>query len=170
MDSLFRLIEHSGLSVWLRESPSLMAFPLVLIVHTVGMGFLVGANVAVDLRVLGLAPFVPLRLMEKFFPIMRWGFWLNAASGVLLLIAYPTKALTNPVFYLKLILIAIALVHTRVLRDRVLRNPSLEGGIVPRNGKMWAAASLCLWVAAITAGRFLAYTYSRLDVDSPVRP
>ena len=165
MDPLFRWIEDSALSVWMRESPSLLAFPTVLIFHTIGMGFLAGTNAAMDLRILGVAPFVPLSRMETFFPIMRWGFWLNAASGVLLLIAYPTKALTNPVFYFKLICIALALVHTRLLRDRVLRNPGLEQGVVPRKGRIWAAASLFLWAAAITAGRFLAYTYSRLDVD-----
>ena len=81
---------------WVRESPSLLAFPTVLIFHTVGMGFLAGANIAVDLRILGFAPRVPLSLMERFFPVMSLGFFVNAFSGVLLLIAYPTKALTNP--------------------------------------------------------------------------
>ena len=33
---------------------------------------------------------------------------LNAVTGILLLIAYPTKALTNPLFYLKLFLVAVA--------------------------------------------------------------
>jgi hypothetical protein len=50
----------------LRESPSLWAFPFVLILHTVGMGFLAGTNVAMDLRVVGFAPKVPLALVEKF--------------------------------------------------------------------------------------------------------
>jgi len=49
-------IETTALSVWVRESPSLWAFPFVLILHTVGMGFLVGTNIALDLRVLGFAP------------------------------------------------------------------------------------------------------------------
>ena len=35
------------------------------------------------------------------------GFWINALSGILLLIAYPTKALTNPLFYAKLVLIGL---------------------------------------------------------------
>ena len=34
MDPWFRLIEHSSLSVWLRESPSLLAFPGVPTAHT----------------------------------------------------------------------------------------------------------------------------------------
>ena len=55
MDPFFTWIETTALSIWLRESPSLWAFPFVLILHTVGLAFLVGANVALDVRVLGLA-------------------------------------------------------------------------------------------------------------------
>ena len=45
MDPLFNWIETTALSIWLRESPSLWAFPFVLILHTVGLAFLVGSNV-----------------------------------------------------------------------------------------------------------------------------
>ena len=74
------------------------------------MGFAVGVSAAIDLRILGVAPNVPLQELRRFLPILWAGFWLNAVSGVLLLIGYPTKALTNPVFYLKLTLIAVAMV------------------------------------------------------------
>jgi len=164
MDPLFAWIEQSAFSTWMRESPSLLAFPAVLVLHTVGMAFLAGANAALDLRVLGFASRVPLWLMERFVPVMWFGFWLNAASGIALLIAYPTKALTNPVFYLKLALIAAALVLTAFLRNRALRGPILVE-FVPVKIKVVAATSLVLWAGAITAGRLLAYTYSRLTVD-----
>jgi hypothetical protein len=65
--SIFAWIETSALSVWVRESPSLLAFPTVLIFHTIGMAFLAGGNIAVDLRVLGFAARVPLSMMERFF-------------------------------------------------------------------------------------------------------
>src|SRR5215469_8067520 len=50
-------------------------------------------------------------LMEfkRFFPVLWAGFWLNAVSGVVLLIGYPTKALTNPMFYLKLVFIGLGI-------------------------------------------------------------
>src|SRR5206468_240121 len=99
------------------------AFPAVISLHAIGMGFFVGTNVAMDLRILGFIPGVPVSVMERFFPVMRFGFWMNAFSGVLLLIAYPTKALTNPLFYVKLSLIALGLVLTWVIRNRVLRDP-----------------------------------------------
>ena len=49
---------------------------------------------------------LPLKSFKPFFSVMWLGFGINAISGVFLLIAYPTKAFTNPVFYLKLLLIA----------------------------------------------------------------
>jgi hypothetical protein len=156
--AVFSWIEASALSVWVRESPSLWAFPFILILHTVGMGFLVGTNVAIDLRVLGFAPRVPISLLEKLFVVMKPAFFVNAISGVLLLTAYPTKALTNPLFYIKLLLIAFGLVQTVWIRNSVLRQPESEQAVSFR-GKVLAGSSLAVWAAAVAAGRFLAYTY-----------
>ena len=162
MYSSFAWLEATALSVWLRESPSLWAFPFVLILHTVGMGFLAGTNVAMDLRVVGFAPKVALSLFEKFFLVMKISFVVNAVSGVLLLIAYPTKALTNPLFYIKLLLIAVGLVQAVWMRSHVLRNPVTDAEGPSTKSKVVAGASLATWTAAVAAGRFLAYTYSHL--------
>src|SRR5687767_4263145 len=116
MDAFFQWLETSAPSTALREIPSIMAFPFILILHTVGLGFLVGANVAINGRVLGLARGIPLLSMRRYYRAMWAGFWINAFSGVLLLLAYPTKALTNPVFYLKLVMIAAALWMARAIR------------------------------------------------------
>jgi hypothetical protein len=167
MDATFTWIETSAFSTWLTESPSLWAFPFVLILHTWGLAFLVGANVVLDVRVLGLVPDVPLRSLERYFLVMWIGFWINAASGVLLLIAYPTKALTNPLFYLKLVLIAVAFASALRIR-RHLRDAPAD--TTPRDVarlKTLAAISLACWAAAVPAGRLLAYTCSRLTVDVP---
>ena len=159
MDPFFTAIETTALSTWLRESPSLWAFPFVLILHTVGLAFLVGANVALDVRILGMAAGVPVTTLRRYDVVMWAGFWVNAVSGVLLLAAYPTKALTNPLFYMKLALIAAGLVLAQALRRHLADGPSS-----PRARRM-AMASLAVWAAGITAGRLLAYTYSRLTVD-----
>ena len=119
-DPFFVWLESTALSIWLVESPSVFAFPTVLAIHTIGLGLLTGLNTALDLRILGVAPQIPVVEFRRFVPIMWLGFWLNAVSGVLLLIAYPTKALTNPVFYLKLALLAVALLILAAVRRRVL--------------------------------------------------
>ena len=159
-DPLFLWLETSGFSVWIRESPSLFAFPGILAAHTVGLGFLAGLNGALDLRLLGVARGIPPAAFVRFLPMMWAGLWINVLSGIAVLLAYPTKALTNPVFYLKLGLIATALAILRALLRRIG-----TGQADDRATRILAIASLVVWAAAITAGRLLAYTCSRLMVD-----
>src|SRR5262245_4824933 len=162
MNAFFVWLESTDFSTWMRESPSVFAFPAILSCHTVGMGLVAGINASLALRILGVAPGVPIREMRRFLPVMWFGFWLNAISGVALLLAYPTKALTNPVFYLKLALIAVAVWLATVIGG-LLFGDLLKSDAGPSpHVKMLAAASLVCWGGAITAGRLLAYTYGRL--------
>ena len=154
-----RTIEASGLSTWLRESESPFAFYFVLLFHTFGLALLVGASAVVDLRLLGIQRDIPLAPLKRLFGVMWSGFALNAASGMLLLIAYPTKAFTNPVFYVKLALIAFAVWIMTKLKRRVFDDSSLDEAAMVARGKPLAKWSLVLWIGAITAGRLLAYTY-----------
>ena len=126
------------------------------------MGFAVGICLALDLRVLGVAPGVRIAEMRRFIPIVWVAFWLNAISGVLLLIGYPTKALTNPVFYLKLLLIAVGLVLFGRIGRRVFDDAAGDHRAESPALRRLAIVSMVCWVGAITAGRFLAYTYTRL--------
>ena len=129
------------------------------------MGFAVGISAMLDLRVLGVAPGVPLAEFRRFLPILWLGFWVNVASGILLLIGYPTKALTNPVFYLKLLFIGAGmLLLVRIDRgvfDDTERLDRPDAVITSRLRRL-AIVSLVCWTGAITAGRLLAYTYTRL--------
>jgi hypothetical protein len=170
MDPFLIWLESTPLHDWIVGSPSLLAFPGILALHAIGMGFAAGLSVATDLRLLGVAPRVPFAEMRRLVPILWAGFWLNAASGILLLIGYPTKALTNPVFYLKLTLIGIAM--TLVVRiTRELR--TIAGAVPPpaapsRRLRRLAAVQLACWLGAVTAGRLLAYTYHRLTATEHV--
>jgi len=162
VDPFFIWLESTTLSSWIRDAPTVWAFPAILTCHTIGMGIVAGVNTAIALRILGVAPTVPLAEMKRFLPAMWFGFWLNAVSGVLLLIAYPTKALTNPLFYFKLTLIALAVWFVQLIGRRVFRFPIPPDAPMPPRAKRFAAGSIMLWAGAITAGRLLAYTYTRL--------
>lgn len=162
LDPFLAWVESTALSRWVVESPSIFAFPGILVLHALGMGFAVGISAAMDLRILGVARGVPLAEMRRLLPYLWAGFWLNAVSGLLLLAGYPTKALTNPVFYLKLILIAVAM--TLVVRiSRHAADYANATSDFPAPLRRLAITSLVCWAGAITAGRLLAYTYSRLS-------
>src|ERR1700686_797385 len=167
---VFDWIQHTDLSLWI-VGPSMLAFPTILTVHVLGTGFLAGTGAAIALRILGVARQVPLRLPALFYPILWVALAANAVSGLLLLIGYPYKAFTNPLFYVKLSLIALAIYLVVKIRNEVLRNP--QGNKQPaemaiwRRAKILAGLSLALWMGAIAAGRFLAYTHTWLRVGLP---
>jgi len=159
-------IEETGFSTWLRESESPFAFYFILLFHTFGLALLVGANIVVDLRLLGVARAVPLAPLKRLFPIMWIGFAMNAVTGVLLVIAYPTKSLTNVDFYAKLTVIGFAVWVMQGLKTRVFEDSSLSEAEMTERGETLAKWSLVLWFGAITAGRLLAYTYKYLTFPS----
>lgn len=162
-DTYFRLVEEGGISTWIRAST--WAFPVLVTLHALGMGLLVGPSAIIDFRVLGVAKGVPLQALTRFVPLTWGALAVNVASGLLLLAAYPTKALTNPVFAIKLILIAFALGVQGTIRRQILEAPGVGEAPLRVSEKALAVFSLAFWAGAIFAGRLLAYTHTRLLVD-----
>lgn len=150
-------LENTAFAAWVRESSSLWAYPTILFLHTVGLAVLVGLNAAIALRILGVAPRLPLAPMQRFYRVMWLAFWVNALSGTALLVADATTKLTNAVFYVKLGFITLAVIDMALIRRRVFGRPSLDLDPVTRGAKVLAGASLIFWAGAITAGRMMAY-------------
>jgi len=159
--------EQSGLSTWLRESPSVFGFYFILVFHTIGLALVVGPNTAIDLRLLGVAPAIPLPPLRSWFKLMWLGLAINVTSGIFLVLAYPSKAFTNPDFYIKLTLIGFAVWTLRKIKRQVFDDSSLSEAAILARGKMLAVWSLVLWAGVITAGRLLAYTCSYLVYGVP---
>jgi hypothetical protein len=159
---ILNTIEQSAMSVWIRDTDSLFGFYFILLFHTIGLALLVGGNTVIDLRILGVAPALPLKTLKRLYGIMWAGFGINALTGALLLIAYPTKALTNPVFYAKLTVIALGLIVMVMIKRRVFDDPNLSEESMMAKGRSLAMWSLGFWISAITAGRLLAYTFTYL--------
>ena len=155
--SFFTAVQQSVVGTWVRES--VWGFPLSLIVHAWAMALLVGISLLVALSVLGLAP----RLLDALLVHARRVIWLAFAfslgSGVFLISAYPEQPLTSGVFFSKMSLIALAL----ILLLSILRHPA---GLPPRYAGplplavRWRAAGVLLcWLATISTGKLLYYTY-----------
>src|SRR5262245_5678406 len=149
-------LEGTGLSIWVRDSP----FWAILSIHAIGMAVLVGVSVVIALRILGFVQDLPLSPLRRLYGFIWAGFWIQVVSGVLLLIGYPTKSLTNLDFYLKLILIAGGMIVMQMLRKRVFSDPAMSESDMMVKGRALALWSLVLWVATVTSARLLAYTYT----------
>lgn len=155
MGLFLHALQNSAFSAWVVGSESLWAYPMILTMHTVGLGIVVGAAVIVDLRLLGVGPAIPLEELKRVFPIFWVGFFINLVSGVMLFVSEAEDKATQPVFLLKLILIAIGVVVTTRIR-RVLFGAGATP-ILASVARNLAVGSLVAWGGAIVAGRLMAY-------------
>jgi hypothetical protein len=159
MGSLTGQIEQSGVAVWIRESGVLYGYPLILFLHTLGLGTLVGLSSAINLRLLGFAPGIPLTSLDRIFSVIWAGLVLTAATGILLFVADATKHASNPAFVVKLVFVLLAVTALAFMWARVFRLPAVAwaqaGG--QHSGRILAALSLACWFGALSAGRLMAY-------------
>lgn len=157
MMSLLASFEQNALSTWVRESPSVLAFPFILYLHTLGLALLAGLNVGLDLWLLGRRTVPSIRL-ANIYRIMWLGFGINLLSGLVLLAAYPAKALTNWVFFAKMALVVVALwVLERLKGELAVTNGATRE--VSAYARSLSVLSLFVWAGTILAGRYLAYTH-----------
>jgi hypothetical protein len=156
MDFILQL-QQSTVMDWVRESGSLLGYPAILFLHTLGLATVAGLNGAIDLRLLGIAPGIPLAPLTRFFPFIWAAFVVTALTGVTLLIADAETKLASPVFYVKLLFIILALINLQLLRKRVFGDPGLDSHPISAQAKVLALSSIVFWVAATTAGRLMAY-------------
>lgn len=150
-------IEDLPLSTWVKESP-VWGEPSILTLHTIGMMFVAGIASVIALRLLGVAPALPLKPLATLFPFAWWSFAINAVTGVVLLMAEASSKLTNPDFYVKMLFVVAGALVLAATRRKVFNAAELDRGVIPPGAKLWAWLSLICWFGAITSGRLLAYT------------
>lgn len=150
-------LHDTSFAVWVREADSVWAYPFILFLHSLGMAILVGLAAAINLRILGIGRRIPVKPLEQFFPLMWLGFWLSALSGTALFMADAIQKAANPVFYVKLFFIALALVNMWLIKVLVFRAPDPIARSLSAKAKLLAATSLVWWMVVITTGRLMAY-------------
>jgi len=158
MKEFLESIQYSEFGLWVAGGDTIFAFPMILVLHTVGLGIVVGVSAIVSFRVLGVARNLPLSDLRGAFRIIWWGFALNATTGVVLFIAAAADKAYQKIFYVKLALIVLALLTMSRIRHGVFGDTAALEDALPRHAKTLAVASLLLWMGAIVAGRLMAYT------------
>ena len=153
MTEFLSRLEQLPFSMWVLQGP----YSTILFLHGIGMALVAGFATVIDLRLLGLAPGIPIKPMERLYPWMWWGFAINAITGGSLLLGDATTKGTNPDFWIKMVFVFSGIVVLKIMRKKVFGDPQLDQGPVSSLAKGLAWASLVCWIGAITAGRLLAY-------------
>ena len=100
---------------------------------------------------------MPIKPFARAFPLLWWGFGINAVTGTMMLVADATTKLTTLDFYIKMAFVFLGLWVLIRMRRQVFDDPQLDKAPVSGNAKVLAWASLGCWFGAIVAGRLLAY-------------
>lgn len=154
---MFETLERSWIATWVAES--LWGYPIMLACHAVGLAVVVGIFSMRDMRLLGLFPGIA---PAAFLPLSKiaWiGFILNALSGFALFTSQAVTFVNSTPFLLKIAFIVAGMALAGVIQSRLRGELALSNGDVAISGsaRLIALISLSLWLAAIIAGRLVAY-------------
>lgn len=133
---------------------SYLAYPLVNTAHIIGIALLFGAIVPLDLRLIGWrSQSEPVdQLSRILLPLAIAGLLIAVPAGLLLFATDARAYAAAPLFQAKMILIALAIANALALRRF-----DWSGSEPNRRVAFAGAASILLWLGAITCGRLLGY-------------
>jgi hypothetical protein len=152
-------LENLGFVTWVRESDSLLGYTAFLAGHTIGLVFLLGPNLVIGARVLGLAPDLSLRPLAAFKPLTRVGLWLTIVTGLVLFATAPVSYVRNVVFIVKIAsIVAAVLCLQGATRSLFADGQDPDAQPITSRNRRLVAASLWLWAVAVVAGRLTAYS------------
>ena len=156
---------------WLAETPlsktlqgELWVIPTSQSIHILAVAVVFASACMINLRLLGIGVSgrsVP-QLTKTLVPWMWRGLVVLLLTGTVQTLAEPMRQFAAPVFWAKLVMIVIVVTMTAFFARAVRANAlAWDGGSRrPVSAAIFAVLSSLLWLAIITCGRFIAYTYS----------
>lgn len=155
------------LAQWLSETPASLAIrevdwlvPLLQTIHILAIAAVVSSVFIIDLRILQLTKKQSIEeTSHRFIPWIWTGIAVLAASGTMLIIAEPKRALPNPAFQIKMLLLTLAIAMTCLFQFSLRRNAPFWNQSWPNKAitNLLAVSAFVLWCSIALAGRLIAY-------------
>jgi hypothetical protein len=128
------------------------AYPMLEVVHLIGVALILGNLVLLELRVFGWASALPIEPLARLsLGLVGMGFGMAVVTGLLMFGTQPGELLANRVFTVKMALIMMAgcnagWFHAR--RSLQLQDTTARASML---------LSSVIWILVITCGRWIAY-------------
>jgi hypothetical protein len=157
IESLVQAIEGGAINTWVLST--FWLWPLLEIIHFIGLSLLLGSILVVDLRLAGFLRQIDLLSTHRLLPWATIGFVMNFISGVLFFFGDPGRYSINIGFQLKMILVLLAGLNVLVFALKI--NPHLRNwdphGDTTGLAKTVAWVSLAVWTGVLLLGRLIPY-------------
>jgi len=136
--------------------------PTLQTIHILCVAAVFSAAILVDLRIWRLVerdeplPDVARRFLPTIWPVLL----ILLVTGSLLIVGEPRRSLLNSTFYLKMALLAVAILLTAGLQRSLSSSPNFWDRDRWRRmaGRFAATVSILVWCGILFAGRWIAYT------------
>jgi len=149
-------LEGSALAFFIRDSTWL--YPFANLTHILGLALLVGPILVLDLRLIGITRAGNVADLSRLITLVAVkGLCLLLVSGSVIFIADASALATNPVFLIKIALLAIGIANA--VTFRILwqaRLPTWDRDR-PGFGRFQAMLSPVVWLGTASCGRLIAY-------------
>ena len=152
-------LDQSSVGTAIRQS--LWLFPAIETVHLLGMAALVGTIGVLYLRLLGWVARQKSvsQMAARMIPWAWVGFVVQVITGALLFSSEAVKIYGNPAFRLKMLLLLLAGLQALIFQTVILGKLAAwdDRPTMPLPAKVAGLSSILLWVAIVTAGRFIGF-------------
>jgi hypothetical protein len=149
-------LQESGFAFAIRDSTWI--YPIANLTHILGLALLVGSILMLDLRVLGVGRWVSVDSLSRLTtPFSILGICLSLVSGNVLFSADAAALASNPIFRLKMALLAAGLGNAVLFRVIWQRRIAGWRESAPAPAKLQAGLSGIGWLAVAGCGRLIAY-------------
>jgi hypothetical protein len=151
--SMFEWMEALPISEGIRASAVLSS--MFNLMHLLAIVVLIGAVLIVDLRLLGrgMSDQPLAKVAADARPWLIGALLALLATGLPQLTSTAMKQYFSPNFWWKMELLAVALIFTFTVRDRITR--AEEGRVSPPVRALVGAVSIALWIAIAINGRLI---------------
>lgn len=152
-------LQESAFSDWL--ALSMLGFPTLIALHSVGMAVVVGLSLIVTLRLYGLLEGVDCGLLPRLLTVAIWGFTLNFLTGILLFITRGSEYIVSLIFLTKMLLVIVSAALLFVLRQHLKLAGTASNAVTgDQFSRVMSLVATATWFGAVVAGRLIAYLSS----------
>jgi hypothetical protein len=168
LEQWLRSTPITELALWIQKTPASTFVdghgwvePSFQSVHILALSMLFGSVLMIGLRVFGLAgrSRTMTETAQRYMPVVWWALLVMVISGFGLILGDVVRNLTSPIFWSKMILIAIAALLSLWFQASVHRGVAFWETTHSRRVVIRVAASgaIALWCLIMVAGRLIAY-------------
>ncbi len=135
------------------------AWPFMENLHFIGLAVMFGALLAIDLRVIGVAKYIPMKWAMHLIPMVLVGFSINLLTGIAFFAGSPSQYFYNVAFQWKMVLIVMAGINALWFwfGEHAKLVQLADGEDADFQAKIIAGLSLVIWTVVIILGRLLPY-------------